>query len=1242
MEKNISAGCAAAKILQKLSTVGTENIKSDFQTKVVQKLSSQLTPKMVKIICQGPALEEYAMFALNMLHCTKSMAADLRNILLTILVRQFLLGTYNAQLEAEFENVKTASNFESMASIFHTEMSNPSVTEQRCANMSNRIVNLAIRCNSSHVAKDLITCTTGKQLSAKFWRKCVFPAVPSIEPILALEYGNAMMLEGMLDKQFCKQVGILASVSNTFLQKIMKTLLCDVFPDTDSIWQSISISDIAIAQTPSGELYDSSCIASREKTLDKNSKNYEEEKWALDLKRKQDAKKGVVKLTKDQIEAKNRQLANEAEIRSDVLPKLMKFRNAITIINEVTLEHGTRLRDNLGEFISPLVSRLFKILNCPIFDVNAINTVRNLARLCSNEVSLGSYCDSIISISARVVQSKNVEKEWCVEGLNPAVIRVLALSPKQDAAITPYYANVISEFAALSLPLDPMGAVTVLNGIFGKLSLIQSCHVMRILIRHMSQNSDASGLAASDLLLNIAGSMRKREINLTESAVPLIEGLESDSTSCRSGVLSAVNALHPNHASDANGSKIEDYLSHRIYSARHSQDLSLVTKAKAVMSQLDLFPPDDSVRRLCEDASCGIYHLQKQAASALAELLRASDVDDEAEDYAIPDESCADLADEAIDILIDSYKLEYELASPKYDDVGRLLKQTEDRSTRRFGIGSIMCSILSAATTDKAESVFSLLIPTALNDFSTEVSEEMLQVGIKAIDVHGTNLMDIILPLFENYLQDGKSETGADTARQSVVVLLGRLASHLPRDDPRVKPIVGKLIAALSVPSEQVQKAVALCLPSLVRSIKEDAPQIISGLMDLMLKSQNYAERRGGAQGLAGIVKGLGILSIKKHQIITQLSEAIQDKKDTRRREGALFGFGALCASLGRLFEPYIIQILPWLLEAFGDGNFGVREAAEETAKEVMSSLSAHGVKLVLPSLLKALESDSWRSKVGSVELLGSMAHCAPKQLSACLPQIVPYLIEVLADSHPKVCKAGRQALGQIGQVIRNPEIKSLTPFLLDGLSDPARKISPALTELNNTRFVHHIDAASLALIMPIIQRAFNERSAETRKLSAQIIGGMCSRNQALCSGSDLAPYMPSIMPGLRLTLTDPVPDVRATAAKAIGNVVSITPADSPTTRDLLPWLKSILVSESSAVDRSGAAQGLAEVLYAQGVEELDDIMPQMIKEASDTSLPPTVRDGYCMAFIYFPVVFRDQFAEYVSSIIPGKVTLFL
>lgn len=77
--------------------------------------------------------------------------------------------------------------------------------------------------------------------------------------------------------------------------------------------------------------------------------------------------------------------------------------------------------------------------------------------------------------------------------------------------------------------------------------------------------------------------------------------------------------------------------------------------------------------------------------------------------------------------------------------------------------------------------------------------------------------------------------------------------------------------------------------------------------------------RRGAGFGIAGFVKGLGIGSLKSYGVMEALKTSIEDKKSSGAREGALLAFECLCEKLGRLFEPYVIHILPLLLQCFGD-----------------------------------------------------------------------------------------------------------------------------------------------------------------------------------------------------------------------------------------------------------------------------------------------------------------------------------
>eukprot|EP00061_Rhincodon_typus_P018890 g48261.t1 len=260
--------------------------------------------------------------------------------------------------------------------------------------------------------------------------------------------------------------------------------------------------------------------------------------------------------------------------------------------------------------------------------------------------------------------------------------------------------------------------------------------------------------------------------------------------------------------------------------------------------------------------------------------------------------------------------------------------------------------------------LFQFFVPEALNDRHPEVRKCMLDAALSALNTHGKDNVSSLLPVFEEFLRNAPNDASYDAVRQSVVILMGSLAKHLDKSDPKVKPIVAKLITALSTPSQQVQESVASCLPPLVPAIKDDASGMVQKLLQLLLESDKYAERKGAAYGLAGLVKGLGILSLKQQEIMQEhcpVQRSIHSV--TNSLVGALFAFEMLCNMLGKLFEPYVVHILPHLLLCFGDGNQYVREASDDTAKAVMRNLSAHGVKLVLPSLLVALEEESWRTK---------------------------------------------------------------------------------------------------------------------------------------------------------------------------------------------------------------------------------------------------------------------------------------
>lgn len=75
-------------------------------------------------------------------------------------------------------------------------------------------------------------------------------------------------------------------------------------------------------------------------------------------------------------------------------------------------------------------------------------------------------------------------------------------------------------------------------------------------------------------------------------------------------------------------------------------------------------------------------------------------------------------------------------------------------------------------------------------------------------------------------------------------------------------------------------------------------------------------------------------------------------------------------------------------------------EAADDCAKAVMSNLSTHGVKLVLPSLLAALEEESWRTKAGMDPYLTDMTESNPQSPLLSFPLFIPSFLQAALIVH--------------------------------------------------------------------------------------------------------------------------------------------------------------------------------------------------------------------------------------------------
>jgi ATPase subunit of ABC transporter with duplicated ATPase domains len=290
-----------------------------------------------------------------------------------------------------------------------------------------------------------------------------------------------------------------------------------------------------------------------------------------------------------------------------------------------------------------------------------------------------------------------------------------------------------------------------------------------------------------------------------------------------------------------------------------------------------------------------------------------------------------------------------------------------------------------------------------------------------------------------------------------------------------------------------------------------------------------------------------------------------------------------------------------------------------------------------MPVLVAGMTSKTWKIKATCIDLLRpclqSMNAATPTQLSQALPEIVTKLAEAALEVRAEVRASCKSVLSLIGGMVSSPEISKLSEDLVTALSEPTnqKRTQEVLARMGNQTFMSLIDAASLALLMPIVVRGLRSQEGQSKKWSAQIFGSVA---MLVKDAQLMQPYLKAVLPLLQELLTDPVAEVQREAAKAFGVLEQVMPDFSWTVTT--PWLFQKMGNGNQG-EQIGAALALAEVLtkMEKGRKlRCDALIPEI--QAGALHEKWNFKRGYLELLDAAPQAMKMAFTPYIASLFPA------
>ena len=347
--------------------------------------------------------------------------------------------------------------------------------------------------------------------------------------------------------------------------------------------------------------------------------------------------------------------------------------------------------------------------------------------------------------------------------------------------------------------------------------------------------------------------------------------------------------------------------------------------------------------------------------------------------------------------------------------------------------------------------------------------------------------------------------------------------------------------------SHEVQKAAscavaaALCAAIKAGTITaaEEPTAMLTAALEKMAAANAPEESMSAAATIGAATGALGSAALLEHKVAEKVAATMETKSKTavHARESATLALGMLCATLGYKFEPYSIPLLPKMVAAIVDKDKKVADAAPIACRDFFEGLSVLSVKQVLGALYEGMGvvGGGGRSKIECMILVGILARRAPRTMGPCLSECIPLVMECLNDSNAKVQAGAEDALEELVKCVVNAEISTtLKTWIMDALKKPDKTLE-CIDEVLMTTFCNPMDGAALAFTVPILVRGIKDANYELVKKATTCTSNLCA---LIKESSDVAPFVPLLMPLLEQNKEHSSPDVRKSTETAIQKLI--------------------------------------------------------------------------------------------------------